>query len=54
MLRRMVIFDIFMAHIGKNRMNPRFFGFIESKRNKIGDEKVQIKRKTSQNITKIR
>lgn len=27
MLRRMVIFGTFMVHIGKNRMNPRFFGF---------------------------
>nr|DAK14360.1 MAG TPA: hypothetical protein [Caudoviricetes sp.] len=25
MLRRMVIFGTFMVHIGKNRMNPRFF-----------------------------
>lgn len=27
MLRRMVIFGTFMVHIGKNHMNPRFFGF---------------------------
>lgn len=27
MLRRMVIFGIFMVHIGKTRMNTRFFGF---------------------------
>lgn len=27
MLRRMVIFGTFMVHIGKNRMNPRFFSF---------------------------
>lgn len=25
MLRRMVIFGTFRVHIGKNRMNPRFF-----------------------------
>ena len=25
MLRRMVIFGIFMVHIGKTRMKPRFF-----------------------------
>lgn len=25
MLRRMVIFGIFSVHIGKTRMNPRFF-----------------------------
>lgn len=54
MLRRMVIFDTFWVHIGKTRMNPRFFGFIGSKRNKIRGKKVQIKRKTSKNITKIR
>nr|DAR19941.1 MAG TPA: hypothetical protein [Bacteriophage sp.] len=54
MLRRMVIFGTFMVHIGKTRMKPSFLGFIESKRNKISGKKVQIKRKTSQNITKIR
>nr|DAI12128.1 MAG TPA: hypothetical protein [Bacteriophage sp.]DAM40115.1 MAG TPA: hypothetical protein [Caudoviricetes sp.] len=27
MLRRIVIFGIFKVHIGKTRMNPRFFGF---------------------------
>lgn len=27
MLRRMVIFGTFWAHIGKTRMNPSFFGF---------------------------
>lgn len=27
MLRRMVIFGIFMLHIGKTRINTRFFGF---------------------------
>ena len=27
MLRRMIIFCTFKVHIGKNRMNPNFFGF---------------------------
>lgn len=54
MLRRMVIFGTFMVHIGKTRMNTKFFDFIGSKRNKIRGKKVQIKRKTSQNITQIR
>ena len=53
MLRRMVIFGIFRVHIGKNRMKHRFSDFIGSKRNKNSGKKVQIKRKTSQNITKI-
>nr|DAW45799.1 MAG TPA: hypothetical protein [Caudoviricetes sp.] len=26
-LRRMIIFGTFREHIGKTRMNPRFFGF---------------------------
>lgn len=54
MLRRIVIFGTFRVHIGKTRMKPSFSAFIGSKRNKIRGKKVQIKRKTSQNITQIR
>ena len=54
MLRRMVIFGTFWVHIGKTRMKPSFLAFIGSKRNKNRGKKVQIKRKTSQNITQIR
>ena len=54
MLRRMVIFGTFQAHIGKTRMKPSFFGLCWVKKEQNRDKKVQIKRKTSQNITKIR
>ena len=50
-LRRMVIFGIFMVHIGKTRINPRFFGFYWVKNEQNKGKKVQIKRRTSQNIT---
>lgn len=54
MLRRMVIFGIFRVHIGKTRMKPKFFSIYWVKKKQNKDKKVQIKRKTSQNITKIR
>lgn len=54
MLRRMVIFGTFRVHIGKIRINPSFFGFYWVKKKQNKDKKVQIKRKTSQNITQIR
>lgn len=54
MLRRMVIFSTFWGHIGKTRMNPRFFRHYWVKKEQNMGKKVQIKRKTSQNITKIR
>ena len=38
----------------KPALNLAFLGFIGSKRNKISGKKVQIKRKTSKNITQIR
>jgi len=54
MLRRMVIFCIFRVHIGKTRMKPSFFRLYWVKKKQNKDKKVQIKRKTSQNITQIR
>lgn len=54
MLRRMVIFGTFLVHIGKTRMKPKFFSIYWVKKKQNKDKKVQIKRKTSQNITKIR
>lgn len=53
-LRRMVVFGTFRVHIGKTRINPSFFGFYWVKKKQNKDKKVQIKRKTSQNITQIR
>lgn len=53
-LRRMVIFGTFMIHIGKTRINPSFFGFYWVKKKQNKDKKVQIKRKTSKNMTQIR
>nr|DAG04770.1 MAG TPA: hypothetical protein [Siphoviridae sp. ctGa111] len=54
MLRRMVFFGTFRVHIGKTRMKPSFFRLYWVKKKQNKDKKVQIKRKTSQNITKIR
>ena len=54
MLRRMVIFGTFRVNIGKTGINPSFFGFYWVKKKQNKDKKVQIKRKTSQNITQIR
>jgi hypothetical protein len=54
MLRRIVIFGTFRVHIGKNRMNPSFFRLYWLKKEQNKGKKVQTKRKTSQNITKIR
>ena len=51
MLRRMVIFGTFMVHIGKTSMKPSFFGFYWLKKEQNIGKKVQIKRKTSKNIT---
>ena len=50
-LRRIVIFGTFIVHIGKTRINPRFFGFYWVKNEQNKGKKVQIKRRTSQNIT---
>jgi len=54
MLRRMVIFGTFMVHIGKIRMNPSLFRLYWLKKEQNMGKNVQIKRKTSQNITQIR
>lgn len=45
MLRRMVIFGTFIVHIGKTRMNPRFFRHYWVKKEQNMGKNVQIKRK---------